>query len=162
MGDPRYVYGFSYEVGTCRAGGFDARPSTFVCPVGNKIQSYCDSADPYCCNGNDANVHQGYGSEYGQAALTFIKSKLSSSGGSSPTTTTQPTTTGTLDFAFELGQWLTVPGVTTSKPTTTNGGSTGGSCAALYGQCGGQGYNGPTCCSSGTCKASNQYYSQCL
>ena len=48
MGDPRYVYGFSYEVGTCRAGGFDARPSSFQCPVGNKIQSYCDSADPYC------------------------------------------------------------------------------------------------------------------
>jgi acetylxylan esterase len=48
MGDPRYVYGFSYEVGTCRAGGFDARSSSFQCPVGNKIQSYCDSADPYC------------------------------------------------------------------------------------------------------------------
>ncbi|TPX15848.1 uncharacterized protein E0L32_000182 [Thyridium curvatum] len=45
------------------------------------------------------------------------------------------------------------------------GGNTGGggSCAAQWGQCGGQGWNGPTCCQSGsTCKASNQWYSQCL
>ncbi|KAH7347676.1 glycosyl hydrolase family 61-domain-containing protein [Plectosphaerella cucumerina] len=37
-----------------------------------------------------------------------------------------------------------------------------GSCSALYGQCGGTGYTGPTCCSSGTCRVSNQWYSQCL
>ena len=45
----------------------------------------------------------------------------------------------------------------------TGGGNTGGgSCSAMWGQCGGQGWNGPTCCSQGTCKASNQWYSQCL
>ncbi|SPQ21404.1 67ba8c36-572c-4107-9e82-f09fb7e2eaad [Thermothielavioides terrestris] len=49
-----------------------------------------------------------------------------------------------------------------------NGGSSGGSggstgtCSALWGQCGGQGWTGPTCCSQGTCKAQNQWYSQCL
>lgn len=43
-----------------------------------------------------------------------------------------------------------------------NTGTPGGSCSALWGQCGGQGWTGPTCCSSGTCKASNQWYSQCL
>jgi hypothetical protein len=37
----------------------------------------------------------------------------------------------------------------------------GASCAALYGQCGGQGFNGAKCCSAGTCKAANQWYSQC-
>ncbi|ROW01208.1 hypothetical protein VSDG_02814 [Cytospora chrysosperma] len=77
MGDPRYVSGLSYEVGTCKAGGFDARPSGFSCPNAAKIQSYCDAADPYCCNGSDAATHQGYGTEYGQQALTFIKSKIS-------------------------------------------------------------------------------------
>ncbi|KAB5559533.1 endo-1,4-beta-xylanase A [Coniochaeta sp. 2T2.1] len=57
--------------------------------------------------------------------------------------------------------------VTTSPPTQTttppaNGGG-GGSCAAKWGQCGGQGWNGATCCQSGsTCQASNQWYSQCL
>ncbi|EAW12441.1 putative acetyl xylan esterase (Axe1) [Aspergillus clavatus NRRL 1] len=79
MGDPRFIAGLSYEVGTCKVAGFDPRPPGFNCPSGSKIQSYCDAADPYCCNGNDANTHQGYGSVYGQAALTFVKSKLSSS-----------------------------------------------------------------------------------
>ncbi|KAI0145055.1 carbohydrate-binding module family 1 [Xylariaceae sp. FL1272] len=36
-------------------------------------------------------------------------------------------------------------------------------CAALYGQCGGIGWTGATCCVSGaTCQAGNDYYSQCL
>ncbi|KAJ3037940.1 hypothetical protein HDV00_001219 [Rhizophlyctis rosea] len=57
------------------------------------------------------------------------------------TTTTRPPTTTT---------------TTTSQSQQTN-------CAAKYGQCGGQGYSGATCCQSGsTCKVSNQYYSQCL
>jgi len=42
-----------------------------------------------------------------------------------------------------------------------NGGN-GGNCAAVWAQCGGQGFNGPKCCSQGTCKAVNQYYSQCV
>ncbi|KAM3588339.1 hypothetical protein VKS41_000787 [Umbelopsis sp. WA50703] len=39
------------------------------------------------------------------------------------------------------------------------------SCSALYGQCGGIGYSGPTCCASGSScvpQAGNPYYSQCL
>jgi hypothetical protein len=46
-------------------------------------------------------------------------------------------------------------GTTTSTGSTPTGGSGSGSCSALYGQCGGTGYSGPTCCSSGTCKYSN-------
>ncbi|KAK4097130.1 carbohydrate-binding module family 1 protein [Parathielavia hyrcaniae] len=42
------------------------------------------------------------------------------------------------------------------------GSNPGTGCAARYGQCGGQGWTGPTCCASGTCNASNQWYSQCL
>ncbi|AEO67461.1 d6ba6dd3-247f-404f-b3bc-6f6234169548 [Thermothielavioides terrestris] len=135
MGSPRFVAGLPYDVGTCTAQGFDARPSGYVCGgnQGSKIQSYCDSTDPYCCTGNDANSHQQYANKYGQQALAFIESKLgsSSSGGS-------------------------------GGSTGGSGGSTGGSCSALWGQCGGQGWTGPTCCSQGTCKAQNQWYSQCL
>ncbi|KAF2154855.1 carbohydrate esterase family 5 protein [Myriangium duriaei CBS 260.36] len=76
QGDPRFVSGFSYEVGTCKAGGFDARPASFKCPSASKIQSYCDASDPYCCNGNNPATHQGYGNEYGQAALAFVKTKI--------------------------------------------------------------------------------------
>jgi len=64
---------------------------------------------------------------------------------------------------------ITVGGSTTTSPSNTTtapgGGSTpppSGSCSALYGQCGGIGWAGATCCSSGTCKVSNSYYSQCL
>jgi cellulase len=48
----------------------------------------------------------------------------------------------------------------TSTSTTTTQTSTGS--VALYGQCGGQGYTGPTTCAQGTCKYSNDWYSQCL
>jgi hypothetical protein len=58
---------------------FDERPAGFNCPSANKIQSYCDASDPYCCNGSNAATHQGYGAEYGAQALTFIKTKLSAS-----------------------------------------------------------------------------------
>jgi acetylxylan esterase len=78
MGDPHNAPGLPYNVGTCRAGGFAARPTGFQCSPYNPslIQSYCDSTDPYCCNGNDANSHQQYVNKYGQQALTFIRSKL--------------------------------------------------------------------------------------
>ncbi|KAK4459452.1 family 5 putative carbohydrate esterase [Cladorrhinum samala] len=146
MGSPRYVAGLSYNVGTCAAQGFAARPRGYVCASnsGSKIQNYCDSTDPYCCTGNDANSHQAYGSKYGQQALTFIKARLNQSGGSNPPTTT-----------------VVNPPSGTTVPTNPGGGG-GGNCAALYGQCGGQGFNGPTCCSQGTCKFSNNWYSQCL
>ena len=100
MGDPHNVNGLPYNVGTCRAGGvstfvlcfrktptldrrtrlttnkqFAARPSGFQCSPAKPaiIQSYCDSTDPYCCNGNDANSHQQYVNKYGSQALAFIK-----------------------------------------------------------------------------------------
>ncbi|TLS23858.1 hypothetical protein PpBr36_07989 [Pyricularia pennisetigena] len=78
MGDPHNQNGLPYNVGTCRAGGFAARPSGFRCSPASSsiIQSYCDSTDPYCCNGNDANSHQQYVNKYGTQALNFIKSKL--------------------------------------------------------------------------------------
>ena len=97
MGDPHNRSGLPYNVGTCRAGGvsfllpssnlqantnqrlqFAQRPAGFTCSPANTsiIQSYCDAADPYCCNGNDANAHQQYVNIYGGQALAFIKSKL--------------------------------------------------------------------------------------
>ena len=56
----------------------------------------------------------------------------------------------------------TTPTTTTTKPVTTSTGTSSGSCSALYGQCGGIGWTGATCCSSGTCKVYSTYYSQCL
>ncbi len=167
MGSPRFVAGLSYDVGTCTAQGvsfpstrsqplpthahslltpspqFAARPSGYVCGSNSasKMKSYCDSTDPYCCTGNDANSHQQYGNKYGQQALAFVKAQLSSSSGGGGTTTPTTSAGG-------------------STPTSGTGGGSG--CSAMWGQCGGQGWTGPTCCSSGTCKYSNAWYSQCL
>jgi len=139
MGDPRHIPGLSYNVGTCNASGFAPRPAGFQCPSAAKIKSYCDAADPYCCNGNDANTHQGYGTEYSQQALTFINAQLSASG-STPVSTSQGG----------------------SPPTQTSSPPSGCS-VAKWGQCGGQGWTGCTLCASGsTCQAANQWYSQCL
>ncbi|KAL2074149.1 hypothetical protein VTL71DRAFT_7927 [Oculimacula yallundae] len=72
---------------------------------------------------------------------------------------------GTASGGGNNGGGNTGGSTTTSKAATpTNGGGNGGggSCTALYGQCGGVGFTGATCCSQGTCKAQSQYYSQCL
>ncbi|KAJ3040964.1 hypothetical protein HK097_002413, partial [Rhizophlyctis rosea] len=85
FGAPTFVAGLSYNVGTCSAQGFAARPRGFQCRnSGTKIQSYCDSRDPYCCTGNDQNVHQGYQGQFGSQALAFIKARVTSGGGSTP------------------------------------------------------------------------------
>ncbi|KAK3988713.1 family 5 putative carbohydrate esterase [Cladorrhinum sp. PSN332] len=146
MGSPRYVAGLSYNVGTCTAQGFAARSRGYVCGSNsaNKIQNYCDSVDPYCCTGSDTAAHQAYVTKYGSQAMTFIRARLNQS--TTPTNPTNPTN----------------PTTSTPPAATTAPSNPGGNCAALWGQCGGQGYNGPTCCSQGTCKFSNNWYSQCL
>ncbi|KJA26910.1 carbohydrate-binding module family 1 protein [Hypholoma sublateritium FD-334 SS-4] len=83
-----------------------------------------------------------------------------SAGGSAPTsvkTTVTPTTTAPTTVKTTVTPTTTVK-TTTAVPTTT---STAGA-AALYGQCGGIGWTGPTTCAQGTCQATNSYYSQCL
>ena len=85
-------------------------------------------------------MHQGYGTEYGQAALTFFNSKLSTSSGGG-------------------GGGGTSPAPPAPAPTSAPGGSG----VAHYGQCGGIGYTGSTVCAAPyTCKVANSYYSQCL
>ncbi|KAH6977595.1 pectin lyase fold/virulence factor [Ilyonectria sp. MPI-CAGE-AT-0026] len=48
------------------------------------------------------------------------------------------------------------PPTSPSQPPLSNGG------APLWGQCGGQGWTGPTTCAKGTCQKQNGWYSQCL
>ncbi|KAJ3564404.1 hypothetical protein NP233_g8314 [Leucocoprinus birnbaumii] len=52
---------------------------------------------------------------------------------------------------------------TTTPPPTTTTTTSNGAAQTHYGQCGGQGWTGPTACVSGTtCQVLNPYYSQCL
>merc|ERR1711939_548160 len=51
---------------------------------------------------------------------------------------------------------------TSSDSNTDNNSGNGSTCAAAWAQCGGQNFEGPTCCVSGySCVASSQWYSQC-
>jgi cellulase len=55
------------------------------------------------------------------------------------------------------------PQTTTAAPTQTQAPtqpSAPANGAALYGQCGGSGWTGPTSCIEGTCKAVNDWYSE--
>jgi cellulase len=52
------------------------------------------------------------------------------------------------------------PAAPTQPPA--NGGGNNSQAAALYGQCGGEGFAGGKCCSTGACKSVNKWYSQCL
>lgn len=83
-------------------------------------------------------------------------------GGQSVTTTSvgTPKTTSTSKASTST---TTAKTTTTSKASSTSSATTstatGG--AALYGQCGGTGWTGPTTCAQGTCTYVNAYYSQC-
>lgn len=70
-----------------------------------------------------------------------------------------PTTTKVVPTTTKAAITTTTKAATTLVPVTTPP-STGG--APLYGQCGGNGWTGPTTCASGTCTAGNEWYSQCL
>ncbi len=53
--------------------------------------------------------------------------------------------------------------VEAGSPESTGSASEAVSCSAMYGQCGGIGWGGATCCAAGsTCIYNNAYYSQCL
>lgn len=49
-----------------------------------------------------------------------------------------------------------------SNPNPGNGNNNGGGAAPLWGQCGGKDWTGPTSCAEGSCKVSNDWYSQCV
>lgn len=73
-------------------------------------------------------------------------------GGGTPgngSTTTKPPTTATTAKPTSA---------TTAPPTNTQPAGS----VPLYGQCGGNGYTGPTTCAAGKCTYSNDWYSQCL
>ena len=59
----------------------------------------------------------------------------------------------------KAGATLTFNGSPSNPPTDP---PPGGDCSPLFGQCGGSGWSGPKCCSQGSCKVSNEWYSQCL
>jgi len=48
-----------------------------------------------------------------------------------------------------------------SSTNNKSDGKSNAKCAATWAQCGGEGFKGPNCCTSGNCKIINKYYHQC-
>lgn len=71
-------------------------------------------------------------------------------GGASGAGSSKPTTP-----VKEVAKPTTMATVAVPQPTAQ------ANCAARWGQCGGNGFNGAKCCSAGTCKSVNPWYSQC-
>jgi hypothetical protein len=82
MGDPRRVPGFSFDVGSDPgATGLFPRPgSETLAPFAAKIQSYCDTGDPFCARGANLNAHLDYTQKYNNAASTFVTQRLNAAG----------------------------------------------------------------------------------
>jgi endoglucanase len=89
------------------------------------------------------------------------------SGTTNPSTTvpvaTSSKSTTTATTAATTTTTTTRTTTTTTTTTTSSSSSSSGSAQALYGQCGGINWTGPTTCVSGaTCTVLNPYYYQCL
>ncbi|GAW22141.1 hypothetical protein ANO14919_116760 [Xylariales sp. No.14919] len=85
-----------------------------------------------------------------------------SGSGSNPGTSTTTAVTTPTKATTTLVTSTTSKASATSTTTTAAVPTQTGSGAALYGQCGGVSWSGPTSCAQGTCTAQNEYYSQCL
>jgi len=99
------------------------------------------------------------------AATTTTTAKATTTTTKAATTTTKATTTTTKAATTTTKATTTTTKAatttTTTKAATT---TTASNCSVKWGQCGGIGWTGPTCCVASTCtpQAGNPYYSQCL
>ncbi|EAU34072.1 exoglucanase 1 precursor [Aspergillus terreus NIH2624] len=88
--------------------------------------------------------------------LSVLKPYFVGGSGGTTTTTTTTTTTKTTSTATTTTTKATTTTTTTASSTATAG-------AQHWGQCGGNGWTGPTTCVSPyTCQKQNDWYSQCL
>jgi acetylxylan esterase len=78
MGDPRHLPNQSFNVGTGSGatGLFPRGANQSLAPFAAKIQSYCDTGDPFCAGGANIAVHLNYTDKYDNAAESFILGKI--------------------------------------------------------------------------------------
>jgi acetylxylan esterase len=77
-GDPRHVANTSFDVGTSpgTTGLFPRAANQSLNAFASKIQSYCDTGDPFCAGGANLAVHLNYTNKYNSAAESFILGKI--------------------------------------------------------------------------------------
>jgi hypothetical protein len=120
------------------SGGGSTTPSNQV-----KIPGAFKETDP----GYTANIYSNFNSYTipGPTVFSCNGAGGGDNGGSNPPTTTLQTSTRQSS--------------TQTPPQSTQ---PSGQCASLWTQCGGRDWTGAKCCATGTCKAQNDYYSQCV
>ncbi|KAF2094761.1 cutinase, partial [Rhizodiscina lignyota] len=79
FGDPTFTVGQSFDAGSSTSSGIFARSSdgaslALLNTYASVIQSYCDSGDPFCADGDDDTVHSNEVPNHAQAASDFIAS----------------------------------------------------------------------------------------
>jgi hypothetical protein len=77
-GDPRHMPNTSFDKGTAvgATGLFPRAANQSLTPSAAKIQSYCDTGDPFCAGGNNLNAHLDYTQKYNSQAEPFILGKI--------------------------------------------------------------------------------------
>ncbi|KAL7946241.1 carbohydrate-binding module family 1 protein [Trichoderma barbatum] len=104
---------------------------------GDTISTGQSNSDPYSVFYNTANWQ------------CLVKNHVAAVSGGTPPPPASTTTTSSRT-------------TTTSSRTTSTPSQPTGNCSPLYAQCGGIGWAGATCCAQGTCRYSNDWYSQCV
>jgi cellulase len=125
----------------------------------NGTYSYDNSGKPYVPPGGPVQTCPSGGS-----TTTSTISSASSTRAASSTlapSTTRPASSAASTSVLSITT-RSASSTTTSTSRAATSSAPAGPTAQLYGQCGGKGWTGATTCASGTCKASGDYYSQCL
>jgi cellulose 1,4-beta-cellobiosidase len=98
-------------------------------------------------------------STYTGTVTSSSSTRSSSSTTRSSSSSTRSSSTSTRSSSTSTRSSSTTTRSSSSSTRTTSSAPAG---QTLWGQCGGQGWNGPTTCAQGTCKYSNPWYSQCF
>ncbi|PNH58059.1 hypothetical protein VD0002_g9465 [Verticillium dahliae] len=133
-------------------------PTTSTGPGAERGSCPTTSGTPADTEANQANATVQFSNiKFGPIGSTFNQGAVSPPSGGTTVVAPPPATT----LATSTRAAVTTP--TRAAPPTPTTASSGGAAAPKWGQCGGQGWTGPTTCVAGsTCQAQNQWYSQCL
>ncbi len=77
-GDPRRIPGFNFDIGTDPGaeGVFPRLKTQLLTAFEPIIQSYCDTGDPFCAQGNELEAHLLYFKKYDKVATKFLRRRL--------------------------------------------------------------------------------------
>ncbi|KAL6164059.1 hypothetical protein ACJQWK_09735 [Exserohilum turcicum] len=130
-----------------------------VSPAGAKFPGAYKATDP----GIEINIYTSLSSYTapGPAVIAGGTEAVAGSAGSAVTATGGPAASTAAPTQASTMKTSVV--ASSAAPAPSTGGGSGGCSVAKFGQCGGKGFTGCTTCASGsTCKASGDFYSQCL